>query len=71
MPNIFDQFDEPTTTHAAVPVSKGQTAFKSDGQPGVDGIARLAVRRPDGTFTTIPAVHLKAAVQFGYKPVTQ
>ncbi len=32
---------------------------------------RVAVRRPDGSTTTIPAIHLNAAIQHGYKPITQ
>jgi hypothetical protein len=32
---------------------------------------RVRVQRPDGTITTIPAVHLNAALQYGYKPMPQ
>jgi hypothetical protein len=31
----------------------------------------VRVQRPDGTITSIPAVHLNDALKYGYKPITQ
>ena len=52
----------------------GPAILKSFGlsQPqGAPASGRVTVRRPDGAVTTIPAQHLNAALQFGYKPITQ
>jgi hypothetical protein len=43
-----------------------QSSSSSSSQTG-----NVRVQRPDGTITTIPAAHLRAALQYGYKQLTQ
>jgi hypothetical protein len=63
MPNIFDQLDQPT----AAPNAAVQTATLNP-QSSILAADRVAVRRPDGSTTTIPAIHLKAAIQYATNP---